>query len=154
MAVSDTIEGRYEMIVLHVALLLRRLGVPDSGRARLAQAVVDFMAADLDRSIRELGVGDLSVSRFMKRLGEGLYGRATAYGGALESGDSAALGTALLRNVYAGIEPDGRILAAIGSYVRKQHEHLSLQPIARIALGDIDFLDPTDANHETLAAHS
>jgi len=82
--VADTIEGRYEMIVLHIVLLLFRLRSSDQGRgpdrardsgkgrARLAQALVDFMAADLDRSIRELGVGDLSVSRFMKRLGEGL----------------------------------------------------------------------------------
>ena len=85
LGVPDTVEGRYEMIVLHVVLLLRRMRQPGAGQKRLSQALVDFMAADLDRSIRELGVGDMSVGKFMKRLGEGLYGRAAvaAYGAGL-----------------------------------------------------------------------
>jgi len=133
---------------VHVALLLRRLGAPGAGQAKLAQAVVDYMAADLDRSMRELGVGDLSVGRFMKRLGEGLYGRAQAYAAALEDRDQAALSAALLRNVYAGVNPNGLILAAMGDYVRHQHDHLALQPIDRIASGDIEFLNPMDASNE------
>ena len=95
LAVPDTIEGRYEMIVLHIVLLLRRLRQPGEHQKRLAQALVDYMAADLDRSIRELGVGDLSVGKFMKRLGEGLYGRAAAYDKALDDRDPRALETAV-----------------------------------------------------------
>jgi cytochrome b pre-mRNA-processing protein 3 len=138
-AVPDTIEGRYEMIVLHVVLLLRRLRQPGEHQKRLAQALVDYMAADLDRSIRELGVGDLSVGKFMKRLGEGLYGRAAVYDKALDTGDKGALAEALLRNIYDGEGPDDRILAAFAAYVENQHAHLSAQPIASIAEGIVDF---------------
>jgi cytochrome b pre-mRNA-processing protein 3 len=141
-AVPDTIEGRYEMIVLHVVLLLRRMRRPGESQKRLAQALVDYMAADLDRSIRELGVGDLSVGKFMKRLGEGLYGRAAAYDKALDSGDHAALQEAILRNIYDGEEPGEGILVAFARYVEAQNEHLSAQPGAAIAKGSADFLSP------------
>ena len=139
LGVPDTIEGRYEMIVLHVVLLLRRLRAPGEHQKRLAQALVDYMAADFDRSIRELGVGDLSVGKFMKRLGEGLFGRAAAYDKALDTADRAALQEALLRNIYDGEGPDDRILAAFAAYVENQHAHLSVQPIASIAEGIVEF---------------
>jgi cytochrome b pre-mRNA-processing protein 3 len=139
--VADTIEGRYEMIVLHVVLLLMALRSAGREGSKLAQALVDFMAADLDRSIRELGVGDLSVSRFMKRLGEGLYGRAAAYEAALTS-DSAALSGVLLRNVYGGIDPGPGILAELADYTQLQHHHIAGQPITQSNAGHIDFLTP------------
>jgi cytochrome b pre-mRNA-processing protein 3 len=147
-AVPDTIEGRYEMIVLHIVLVLRRLRQPGEHRKQLAQALVDYMAADFDRSIRELGVGDLSVGKFMKRLGEGLFGRAAAYDKALDTGDRLALQAALLRNIYDdamscdGDGPDDRILAAFAAYVEDQHAHLSAQPIGPISDGIVDFLTP------------
>jgi len=141
-AVPDTIEGRYEMIVLHVVLLLRQLRRPGEARQRLAQALVDYMAADLDRSIRELGVGDLSVGKFMKRLGEGLYGRAAAYDRALDERDRMALQEAIARNIYDGEGPDEGILAAFVGHVEAQDGNLSAQPVATIAAGRADFLIP------------
>ena len=144
LGVADTIEGRYEMIVLHVVLLVRRLRAVGSGQAKLAQAVIDFMASDLDRSMRELGVGDLSVGKFMKRLGEGLYGRAAAYEKALDDHDSSALEAALLRNIYDGYEPDEGILPVIARHVQTQQDHLAEQSIERIAAGQVDFLAPPD----------
>lgn len=139
--VADTIEGRYEMIALHAALLLRRIRTEGRRQAVLAQAVLDFMAADLDRSMRELGVGDLSVSRYMKRLGEGFYGRAAAYDAGLDEPDDApALSEALLRNVYGGIDPGDQILAAFARYVRILAQHLAGQPAEAIAAGRVDFL--------------
>jgi cytochrome b pre-mRNA-processing protein 3 len=142
--VPDTIEGRYEMIVLHVVLLLRRLRAPGENRNRLAQALVDFMAADLDRSIRELGVGDMSVGKFMKWLGQGLYGRATAYDGALDNSDAVALEEAILRNIFDGYDPGDRILTTFACYVRAQNDHLAGLAIESIAVGHADFLPFAD----------
>jgi cytochrome b pre-mRNA-processing protein 3 len=139
--VPDTIEGRYELIVLHVALLLRRLTRGASPAPRLAQAVVDIMAADLDRSIRELGVGDLSVGKFMKRMGEGLYGRASAYEAGLDDG-LPAIEAALRRNVYAGLAPDGIALAVLARYVDDQDKHLAQLQASAIASGTVDFIAP------------
>ncbi len=147
LGVPDTVEGRYEMIVLHVVLLLRRLRADRPRQAKLAQAVVDYMAADFDRSMRELGVGDLSVGRFMKRLGEGLYGRAAAYDKALDAGDRPALEAALTRNIFDGEEPGDPILAIISGYVQTQLSHLDGQPIADIASGTVDFMPPADIDH-------
>jgi len=146
LGVPDTIEGRYEMIVLHVVLLLRRLRRPEAGQKRLAQALVDFMAADLDRSIRELGVGDMSVGKFMKRLGEGLYGRAAAYNKALDDRDLRALEAAALRNIFDGDDPGERILALIAYYVLSQHDHLAGEPIEPVAAGHVAFLPFADMN--------
>jgi cytochrome b pre-mRNA-processing protein 3 len=146
LGVPDTIEGRYEMIVLHVVLLLRQLRRPGAGQRRLAQALVDFMAADLDRSIRELGVGDMSVGKFMKRLGEGLYGRAAAYDKALDDRDLRALEAAALRNIFDGDDPGERILALIAYYVLSQHDHLAGEPIEPIAAGHVAFLPFADLN--------
>jgi len=146
LAVPDTIEGRYEMIVLHVVLLLHRLRAPAAGQKRLAQALVDFMAADLDRSIRELGVGDMSVGKFMKRLGEGLFGRASAYDGALDNNDFQALESAVLRNIFDGYEPGDRILATIARYVRAQNDHLAGLAVEKIAAGHVDFQPFADMN--------
>ncbi len=142
LGVADTIEGRYEMIVLHMVLLLRRLRMPDGQRPKLAQALIDYMAADFDRSMRELGIGDLSVARFMKRLGEGVYGRAAAYDSALDKADPIALSAALLRNVYNGVDPEGRGLAVIADYVLAQSRYIGGQPIERIDAGHVDFLPP------------
>jgi cytochrome b pre-mRNA-processing protein 3 len=147
--VPDSIEGRYEMIVLHVVLMLRRLRAADGKQARLAQAIVDYMASDLDRSIREIGVGDMSVGKFMKRLGQGLYGRAVAYDGALDSGDMTALEKALTRNIFDGESPGERVLAVFARYVQTQLEHLDRQPIEAIAVGTIDFLSLADFEHGT-----
>jgi cytochrome b pre-mRNA-processing protein 3 len=152
LGVPDTIEGRYEMIVLHVVLLLRRMRQPGAKQKRLAQALVDFMAADLDRSIRELGVGDMSVGKFMKRLGEGLFGRAAAYDKALDDRDIPALEVAVLRNIFDGYDPGERILAMIAHYVQAQYDHLASQPIEPIAAGHIAFLPFADMNLVTEAS--
>jgi cytochrome b pre-mRNA-processing protein 3 len=141
--VPDTIEGRYEMIALHMALLLGRLQQEGRARAKLAQALLDYMAADFDRSIRELGIGDLSVARYMKRLGEGFYGRAVAYSDALQRPDDSALSEALLRNVYAGTDPGKPILATFCGYIRRQAECLARQNSESIAGGEVGY-DPVE----------
>lgn len=115
LGVPDTVEGRFEMVALHVVLLLRRLhGVDDA----LAQAVMQVMWTDLDESIRELGIGDLSVAKKMKLLATNFYGRATAYDAALKSADPAELERALLRNAYDGDAPSDAKVAALAAYVR------------------------------------
>src|SRR3989442_12458453 len=77
--VPDTVNGRFEMIVLHAVLLLRRLDAgPDPSR-RLGQSVFDMFCSDMDGNLRELGVGDLAVPRTMRRGGEGFYGPQQAH---------------------------------------------------------------------------
>jgi cytochrome b pre-mRNA-processing protein 3 len=86
-------------------------------------------------------VGDLSVGKFMRRLGEGLYGRAAAYTAALDAA-SPALQEALLRNVYADVGPGEHVLALMTDYVHIQDRHLASQQVATIEAGHVEFLPP------------
>src|SRR6202034_1850226 len=79
--VPDTVEGRFELIVLHLVLLLRRLGPGH----RLGQRVFDAFCRDLDDNLREMGVGDMAVPKHMRRFAEAFYGRQDAYIAALEA---------------------------------------------------------------------
>lgn len=101
LCVPDTVEGRLELVTIHVHAVMRRmrhLG-PIAGPA--SQELVQYMFDDLDRSIREIGVGDMSMGKYMKRLGKNFYGRAEAYDQSLDAGDTGALRATLRRNVLA-----------------------------------------------------
>src|SRR6185369_17559638 len=100
--VPDTIDGRYDMIVLHAILVLDRLKSAGGEGNEFAQRLTDYLFSDMDRSLREMGVGDLSVGKKVRRMAEVFYGRAQAYRPALERLDEAALAEALYRNVFAG----------------------------------------------------
>src|SRR5262249_18572993 len=112
--VPDTLDGRFDMIALHVFLVMRRLKAEgEEGRA-LSQALANRFFADLDRSLREMGVGDLGVGRRVKVMAKAFYGRIAAYEAGLNSGDT-ALGEALKRNLYGTVSAsDERIAAMVG----------------------------------------
>ena len=98
LGVPDTVLGRFEMISLHAFMLFQRLRDTEDGA--LAQDVHDVMFADMDRSLREMGVGDLGVGKRVKKLASNLYGRIAAYEQGL-AGDDATLAAALRRNLFA-----------------------------------------------------
>ena len=99
LGVPDTVEGRFEALCLHVILVLRRLKQLPAPAADVGQDLVDSVFAQLDASLRELGVGDVSVPKRMKKLGAAFYGRANSYDAGLDAGDAQALATSLARNV-------------------------------------------------------
>ncbi len=85
--VPDTLDGRYELICLHAFLYLYRLKADRPQSAELSQAFFDAMFADLDRALREMGTGDLSVGKHVKRMARGFYGRIRAYQDGIESAE-------------------------------------------------------------------
>lgn len=112
LGVPDTVEGRFECLCLHAVLVLRRLDALPAPAADVAQDLVDSLFRQLDASLRELGVGDLSVSKRMKKLASAFYGRASAYGTALDAGDREGLARGLARNVLGEEAADAGALAA------------------------------------------
>ena len=111
LGVPDTVDGRFDLIVLHLVLLLRRLRTEGETGAALGQDVFDLFVRDMDRSIRETGVGDLGMKRRMRDVAKSFYGRAGSYSAALDANDSDAMAAALDRNFF----PDGsRALLARG----------------------------------------
>jgi cytochrome b pre-mRNA-processing protein 3 len=141
--VADTLDGRFDLIGLHAFLLIRRLGREPEGAA-LAQAVFDAMFADMDASLREMGVGDLSVRGRVRAMWEAFHGRAAAYERAFADPDPAALAAALARNVWRGAAPEGAA-ARLAQIARAQDGHLAAQPLAAFAEGSAAFLDPAGA---------
>ena len=102
LGVPDTLDGRFDLVGLHAAILIRRLrSLPPPGVA-VAQAVFDAMFSDIDMNLRELGAGDVTISRNMRAMWEAFHGRATAYEAALSAPEPAALEAALARNIWRG----------------------------------------------------
>jgi cytochrome b pre-mRNA-processing protein 3 len=141
--VPDTVNGRFEMIVLHAVLLLRRLDAGPEPSRRLGQSVFDMFCSDMVGNLRELGVGDLAVPRTMRRIGEAFYGRQQAYAAALAAADDAMLVAALARNVFATSEPAAGA-ERLARYVRAAVRNLEAQDEAALGRGDVAFPAPDD----------
>lgn len=137
--VPDTVEARFDMLVLHVALLFRRMRDAGSSRA-LGQGVFDRFCKDMEDNLREMGVGDLSVPKSMRRIGEAFYGRAAAYDEALASPSEEALVAALSRNVFAGASVARP--QRLATYVRTAVAELARQPDPAFAAGQVSWPDP------------
>jgi cytochrome b pre-mRNA-processing protein 3 len=138
LGVPDTLDGRFELVVLHAFLVLHRLkGEPAA--AGVSQALFDRMVDDMDASLREMGVGDLSVGKRVKAMGRAFYGRAVAYEAGLASPDRAVLEDAVRRNVYGTATPSPAHPAAIAGYLRRQVQALSEQATDTLMAGRVRF---------------
>ncbi len=125
--VEDRIDARFELYTLHVLLLVLRLRDEDTTEGRdAAQDLFDTYVSALDNTLRELGVGDVEVSKKMRKLGEALYGRMQAYETPLRAGDAEGLTEALDRNVYGGKGADHA--AWLADYALTSRERLANQP--------------------------
>lgn len=135
--VPDSVAGRFEMVALHGFMVWDRL--QQAGEYKQAQALFDHMFRDMERALREMGVGDLSVPRHVKRLMTGFKGRALAYRQALDEGSFPA---ALARNLYATRDdgPAEDFFQAMTDYVRQNREALARQDIAAIKCGALSFI--------------
>lgn len=137
--VADTVDGRFDMIALHVVLLTRRLDRAGAEGRKLGQAVFTAMFDDMDRNLREMGVGDLAVGRRVKVMAKALFGRARAYGEALDGrGD---LEDALARNLYRAEERPPAV-AAMAGYVHAAADALDAQPDAALLAGEAAWPAP------------
>jgi cytochrome b pre-mRNA-processing protein 3 len=138
--VPDTVEGRFDLIVLHLVLLLRRLGQEAGLRRSLGQDLFDEFCRDMDANLREMGVGDLAVPKRMQRFAEAFYGRQSAYGEALAGADRQAFEKALSRNIYQGRE--GGDVERLAQYARAVVDDLGAQRDDALNRGDVAFLKP------------
>ena len=127
LGVPDTVEGRFEALSLHVILVLRRLGHLPPPADEVAQELIDSVFVQLDESLRELGVGDMGVSKRIKKLGASFYARAGAYGTALDADDTRGLAASLARNVLA--QDDAGAADGLAAYVRASADILGTQDL-------------------------
>jgi cytochrome b pre-mRNA-processing protein 3 len=143
LGVPDTPEGRFEMVGLHVALVVRRLraaGLP--GRV-LAQELFNQMCADMDESLRHIGIGELSVGKHVQRLAGNFYARLRALDQALDAAPSAPLAPMLRTNVYhGGAVPSPHQLDALARYFLQVETALRAQTSERLLGGEVAWAPP------------
>jgi cytochrome b pre-mRNA-processing protein 3 len=137
--VPDTMQGRFEMIVLHIALAVRRLASEGDAGKRTAQALIEAFVADMDDEMRELTFGDLAVPREIKRATAAVFDRHNAYLAALD-GPHGDLQRAIAKEL-AYLQPARLGAARLAAYVVKASESLALQPSAQIMAGRIEWPD-------------
>lgn len=141
LAVPDTMDGRFDMIGLYTFLLIDRLhGAEDAGKA-LAQAVFDAMFLDMDHTLRELGVGDITVGRKNKAMWEALNGRRQAYEAPMAAGDLDGLAEAIGRNVWRGTPPT-QAPHRLAMIAMDQHRMLANQSLESLVRGEVAFRAP------------
>lgn len=120
LGVPDTLDGRFELVALHIFLALRRLKAHGRDGSAAGQALVELFVEDMDVSLREMGAGDLGVGRKVKAMAQALYGRIAAYEAGL-AGSGEVLEAALRRNLFGtGPEPTAAALAALAGYLRRE----------------------------------
>ena len=130
-AIADTIDGRFDLQALHVWLVLDEL--QNRQKTDIGQQFVDALFIQFDEALRELGAGDVGMSRRMKKMASALFGRLEAYRGAT---DEAALAEAIARNVYRGEARGVEPARTLASYCTLARAHLAQ---SRPESGVIDF---------------
>jgi len=135
--VADTLDGRFDMVILHAFLVMERLKGGDSAAQAFSQELADQIFQEMDHAFREMGVGDLSVGKRVRKLAEIFYGRTGVYAPAILAGET-ELAEALRRNVYPeGTQPEA--LQGLVRYVLAQRAGLAGQDPRRIVRGEVYF---------------
>ena len=147
MGVPDTIDGRFDMIVMHVILVFRRFSGGDAAARAFGQHVFDIFIKDMDRSLREMGIGDVSIPKKMKKIGQSYFGRSKAYQAALDADDRASLADAVNRNIFTD-EPNREAAEALADYVKQLDELLAGQPTADLMAGKFRWADAATIGKE------
>ncbi|HEY3797065.1 MAG TPA: ubiquinol-cytochrome C chaperone family protein [Caulobacteraceae bacterium] len=136
MGAPDTPDGRFEVYTLHVLLALERLRGQSPAASAVAQALFDAYLGGLDHGLREMAVGDLSVGKTMRKLGEAFYGRGKALDAALaELPDRTALEALIARTIFGG--DDAADPAPLTDYFLAAHAALAETPVEALTAGEI-----------------
>jgi cytochrome b pre-mRNA-processing protein 3 len=143
-AVPDTLDGRFEMLTVHAALVFPALAAQRGEPRKLAQEATDAFFIAIDQALREEGVGDGGIPRRVKAMGRAYLGRVKAYTDALGADDDGSLRAALHRNVWRGHTAPGGAVAALSTYMRSETRRLAAITLAEARAGGLGFPPPPE----------
>lgn len=132
--VPDTLDGRFDMVSLVLALVLHRID-EDPAQALAGVELTELFVADMDGQMRQVGFGDMVVGKQIGRMVGALGGRLGAYRAA---DGSEELKEALVRNLWRGNAPDDAALAQVVAGVATLRKGLASMPVATLI--DTDHL--------------
>lgn len=134
--VADNLDGRFDVIVLHIFMLTQRL---KNESPEFIRAVWEVFFSDMDRSLREMGASDTGVGKRVKKMAQAFYGRIDSYEKTIAN--TAEFKESLKRNLYRGAEVGETQLSSLVSYISRNLEHLQKQDVQHIIKGDLSFAD-------------
>jgi cytochrome b pre-mRNA-processing protein 3 len=135
----DRLDARFELYTAHVVLVLARLKGAGEEAGEVSQAMFDAYLKALDDALRELGVGDLSVARKMRKLGATIYDRTRALGDALAPDAAPGALEGVLAPAVFGEDAGSARAAALAAYIREARDALAGQPLAQVLDGDLKW---------------
>ena len=143
LSVPDTVDGRFDMIILHMFFVLNRLQHSDAGDSKaFSQQLFDYMFSDMERSLRELGVGEVGVPKHMKRMMKGFNGRMDQYHTSLEQNDTQALTESVRKNIFFGADNvTSDQVKQMTTYAKAQYAHINKASIEDILSGTLTFME-------------
>jgi cytochrome b pre-mRNA-processing protein 3 len=134
-SVPDTVDGRFDAVALVLALVLIRLEGDGDGARQFSADLTERFIADMDGSLRELGIGDPTVGKQVGHMVSALGGRLGAYRDALAGTDD--LGAALARNLYRGADVDPAALDWAERRVRALAARIAAVPADTLQTGSL-----------------
>lgn len=137
--VADTVNGRFDLIVLHLAIVVDRL-MAEPALQELGQGLFDRFCQDMEHNLREMGIADLKVPKEMRRIGEAFYGRSQAYRAAWAVPEDGPLVEAIERNIYGG--EAAAAAPVLAAYIREAVGRLARLPPAGFTGGALSFPEP------------
>lgn len=142
LGVSDTMDGRFDLVSMHVFLIMARLRTLGRDGNSLSQALFDHMFKSMDETLREIGVGDLAVPKHMQRMMKAFNGRVHSYHAAIANNNLQELELAVVRNIYR-IEGGDMPTAArmLAEYISLSAGHLLQQDLHALMAGQVFFPD-------------
>lgn len=142
--IPDTPQGRFEMVVLHLVLVVRRLTREGTAGERLARALNETFIADMDDSMREMTFGDLRVPREIKQVTAALLDRHKAYSDALQDRHGQKLQEALAGQLrYLG-DSEQFAMVALADYMHRAASTLDSISGSRLLEGHLEWPDPAN----------
>jgi cytochrome b pre-mRNA-processing protein 3 len=142
LGVPDTVNGRFDMLVIHAMLVLRRLRGGGNAADRTGKAMLELLFRDMDQSLREMGIGDMGVGKHIKKMAKAMFGRAEAYEAGLDSSDPAIISQVLKENIYRQGAPSDAVVAQMADYMRRADVHMQSEDVAGITAGRINLAVP------------
>lgn len=142
LGVADTLDGRFDLVTLHVFLIMNRLGALGQNGKALSQALFDHMFTNMDVTLRQIGIGDMGIPKHMKRMMRAFNGRVHSYHTALNGSDKQQLELVVSRNIYRHKEgeiPDTAKFMV--EYISRQSGWLMQQDYQSLAAGRVSFVD-------------
>jgi cytochrome b pre-mRNA-processing protein 3 len=139
--VPDTLSGRFDMLVIHMFVVLQILKLGGREGQLLAQEIVEAFIREMDTMVRDLGVSDRNVPKEVRKIAQLFYGQLLAYSTALQRNDTKGLAGEVWKSFQSGEGAASATIAAdsISTYMRQAIKNIQEMPLNMLLQGNIRF---------------